>query len=168
MIKNHGESTEALSEERRRLWLAAISRTDLTKKIIENDWVCGDHFHSWEAAPLWDKQNPDWVPSLNLGHDKLNQSATKESNTATKVDRAQRVTERRKRQLQLQERDELKQIINKPDEPVKHIFQQFDNRPMPSDVVPDINDVTLEVENLVLKKDIGVQTDEFSCFWAKS
>ena len=50
MIKNQGESTEALSEERRRLWLVAISRADLTKKILENDWVCGDHFHSGEAA----------------------------------------------------------------------------------------------------------------------
>ena len=76
MIKNQGESTEALLEERRWLWLEAISRADLTK-ILENDWVCGDHFHSGEAAPLWDKHNPDWVPSLNLGHDKLNQSATK-------------------------------------------------------------------------------------------
>ena len=123
MIKNQGESTEALSEKRRRLWLAAISRADLTKKILENDCVCGDHFHSGEAAP-------DWVSSLNLGHDKLNQSATKESDTATKVERAQRVTERRKRQLQRQEEDELKQKINKPDELVKHIFQQSDKRPM--------------------------------------
>ena len=165
VIKNQGESTEALSEERRGLWLAAISRADLTKKILENDWVCGDHFHYGEAA-LWDKHNPDWVPSLNLGHDKLNQSATKESDTATKMERPQRVTER-KRQLQRQEEDELKQKIYKPDEPV-NIFQQFDNRPMPSDVVPDIEDVTLEVENLVLNKDIGVQTNEFSCFLAMS
>ena len=89
-MKNQGESTEALSEERRWLWLAAISRANLTKKILENDWVCGDHFHSGEAAPLWDKHNPDWVPSLNLGPDKLNQSATKESDTETKVERAQR------------------------------------------------------------------------------
>ena len=77
------------------------------------------------------------------------------------MERAQRVTKRRKRQLQLQE-DKLKQKINKPDEPVKHIFQQFDYGPRPSDVVPDTEDVTLEVENLVLNKDIGVQTVEFS------
>ena len=74
--------------------------------------------------------------------------------------RAQWVTERRNRQLQRQ--NELKQKIHKPDEPVKRIFQQIDNGPRPSDVVPDIEDVTLEVENLVLNKDIGVQTDEFS------
>ena len=100
MIKNQGESTEALSEARRQLWLAAISRADLTEKILENDRVCGDHFHSGKAAPLWDKHNPDWVPSLNLGHDKLNQNATKKSETATKVERAQWVTERIEKQLQ--------------------------------------------------------------------
>ena len=114
VIKNQGESTEALSEESRQLWLAAISRADLTEKILENDRVCGDHFHSRKTAPLWDKHNPDWVPSLNLGHDKLNQSATKKSDTATKVERAQWVTERRNRQLQRQE-DELRQKIYQPD-----------------------------------------------------
>ena len=137
MIKNQDESSEALPEERRQLWLAAISRADFTKKILENDRVCGDHFHSGKVAPLWDKHNPDWVPSFNLGHDKLSQSATKKSDTVTKVERAQWVTERRNRQLQRQE-DELKQKINKPDEPVKRIFQQFNNGPRPSDVVPDI------------------------------
>ena len=35
---------------------------------------------------------------------------------------------------------------------------------MPSDVVPDIEDVTLEVENLVLNKDIGMQTDDSAVF----
>ena len=161
MIKSQDESIEALSEERRRLWLAVISRADPAEKILENDRVCGDHFHSGKAAPLWDKNNPDWVPSLNLGHDKLNQSATKECDTATKLERARRVTERMKRQLQRHE-DELKQKINKPDGPVKHIFQHFDNGPRPSDVIPDTEDVTLEVENLVLNNDIGVQTGEFS------
>ena len=77
------------------------------------------------------------------------------------MERAQWVNEKRNRQLQRQE-DELKQKINKPNESVKRILQQFDNGPMPSDVVPDIEDVTLEVENLALNKDIGVQTDEFS------
>ena len=77
------------------------------------------------------------------------------------MERAQWVTERRNRQFQRQE-NELRQKINKPDEPVKRIFQQIDNGPRPSDAVPDIEDVTLEVENLVLNNDIGVQTDEFN------
>ena len=33
--------------------------------------ICGKHFISGRAAKLWDKFNPDWVPSLQLGHDKL-------------------------------------------------------------------------------------------------
>ena len=73
MIKNQGESTEALSEERRRLWLAAISRADLTEKILENDRVCVDHFHSGKAAPLSDKHNPDGVPSLMTSSTKVPQ-----------------------------------------------------------------------------------------------
>ena len=66
VIKNQGESSEALPEERRQLRLAAISRADFTEKILENDRVCGDHFHSGKAAPLWDKHNPDWVHHLIL------------------------------------------------------------------------------------------------------
>ena len=52
IIKNQGEETEILSAERRRRWLTAISRDDLTDKILEYDRVCGEHFHSGKAAPL--------------------------------------------------------------------------------------------------------------------
>ena len=71
IIKNQGEETEILSAERWRRWLTAISRADLTDKILEYDRVCGEHFYSGKAAPLWDKWNVDWVPSLKLGHEKL-------------------------------------------------------------------------------------------------
>ena len=62
---------ENLSSEHRRRWLSAISQQDLTDSILENDWVCGEHFHLGKAAPMWDRFNIDWVPSLNLGHQKL-------------------------------------------------------------------------------------------------
>ena len=70
VIKNQGEEMEILTTECRRKWLSAISRQDLTDKILQNDRVCGEHFHSGKDAPLWDKFNVDWVPSLNLGHQK--------------------------------------------------------------------------------------------------
>ena len=70
IIKNQGEEVETLSTERRQKWLSAISRDDLTEKKLQNDRVCGEHFHSGKAAPLWDKFNVDWIPSLNLGHQK--------------------------------------------------------------------------------------------------
>eukprot|EP00795_Rhopilema_esculentum_P002436 gene2436-18090_t len=70
IITHQGEQTELLSTERRRKWIAAISREDLTDKKLANDRVCGHHFVSGAAAKDWDKHNVDWVPTLNLGHSK--------------------------------------------------------------------------------------------------
>ena len=97
VIKNQGEEMEILSTERRRKWLSAISRQDLTDKILQNDRVCGEHFHSGKAAPLWDKFNVDWVPSLNLGHQK---PKVDEVSLRRRQEKAKRVTERRKRTLE--------------------------------------------------------------------
>ena len=94
IITNQGEEMEILSTERRRRWLSAISRQDITDKKMENDRVCGEHFHSGKAAPLWDKFNVDWVPSLNMGHQKSN---INEASLQRSQDKAKRVAERRKR-----------------------------------------------------------------------
>ena len=97
---HQGEETEILSTERRTRRLAAISRADLTEKILEIDRVGGIHFQSGKAAYLWNRFNPDWVPSLHLGHDKLKESdETKEK----QQERAQRITERRKREREREE-----------------------------------------------------------------
>lgn len=32
--------------------------------------MCGKHFVSGKAAKSWDKFNVDWVPTLNIGHNK--------------------------------------------------------------------------------------------------
>lgn len=56
---------------------------------LENDHVCGIHFHSGNAASLWDKFNPDWLPSLHLGHSKLKHSDQQKN----QQERAQRTTE---------------------------------------------------------------------------
>ena len=66
VITNQGETIRALLEERRRVWLAAISRADLTERKLKNDCVCGVHFKSGCSAKLWDRKNDDWVPSLNM------------------------------------------------------------------------------------------------------
>ena len=97
VIKNQGEEMEILSTERRRKWRSAISRQDLTDKILQNDRVCGEHFHSGKAAPLWDKFNVDWVPWLNLGHQK---PKVDEASLRRRQVKAKRVTERRKRTLE--------------------------------------------------------------------
>lgn len=70
IVSNQGEEAQYLSEERRSRWISAISRDDLTETILENDRVCFKHFVSGRAAKSWDKFNIDWVPTLELGHEK--------------------------------------------------------------------------------------------------
>ena len=64
IVKNQGEEAENLSHERRSRWISAISRADLTEKILENDRVYGRHFFSGKAAAIWDKYKVAWVPTL--------------------------------------------------------------------------------------------------------
>ena len=64
VIVNQGEYMEELTVERRRRWISAISRGDLTDFILENVRVCSKHFVSGQAAKDWDRFNVDWVPTL--------------------------------------------------------------------------------------------------------
>ena len=68
IIKGQGAQTEQLSERRLRNWLAAICRRDLKAESYPYIRVCSDHFTSGKPAKLYDTTNPDWVPTLNLGH----------------------------------------------------------------------------------------------------
>ena len=74
VVNNQGMQEEFMKEltaERRRKWISAISREDLTDKILENDRVCGERFVSGKPAASWDKHSIDWVPALKLGHSKV-------------------------------------------------------------------------------------------------
>ena len=98
MVTNQGEEAEKLSKERRSLWISAISRDDLSEQILANDRVCGRHFVSGKAAKSWDRFNTDWVPTLNLGHEKR----VKRKNLEQASQRGQRANEKeRKRKEQL-------------------------------------------------------------------
>lgn len=54
----------------------AISRVDLTEKILKNDRICSRHFRSGKPADLLEDNNPDWLPSMNLGHRKKLKAAS--------------------------------------------------------------------------------------------
>ena len=69
--KDRGLAERQLSERRRQGFLAAISRDDLTDSKIENGRICSRHFISGKPADLYDHLNPDWLPTLNLGHSKI-------------------------------------------------------------------------------------------------
>ena len=98
VVTNQGEEAEKLSKERRSLWISAISRDDLSEQILANDRVCGRHFVSGKAAKSWDRFNTDWVPTLNLGHEKR----VERKNLEQASQRGQRASEKeRKRKEQL-------------------------------------------------------------------
>ncbi|XP_063971493.1 uncharacterized protein LOC135158125 [Lytechinus pictus] len=70
IVTREGEETFELSKERRGKWLAQISR-DIKDTSLPYIRVCSDHFVSGKPAYLYDRTNPDWVPSLKLGHNKV-------------------------------------------------------------------------------------------------
>ena len=115
VVTNQGPEVEELSIERRRRWISAISRDDLTEKILSNDRVCDQHFHSGAAAASWDRHNIDWVPTLNLGHGK---SAKRSEQTEAQEARAERSKERRKRQAEQQEQERLLKQLTEPGVPL--------------------------------------------------
>ena len=157
VMKHQGEQIEKLSEGRRRLWITAISRADLTENILENDQVCGEHFVRGVAAKSWDRYSRDWVPSLNIGHKKL-------INNTEKLERNQnqheRVSKRRKREAQreLEEASTVKDPkLEEESQPVRILFQQ-DFIKEEGEELEDFPDL---IENLSLTKDVATSTDEF-------
>ncbi len=71
-----GRSSEELelSKNRREGFLVAISRADLTESKLENGRICSRHFISGKLADLFDSLNPDWLPTLHLGHSKKSEN----------------------------------------------------------------------------------------------
>ena len=70
VITDEGELIGKLTVERRRKWISAISREDLTEKKLSNDRVCSVHFVFEKSAINWDRHSQDWVPTLKLGNSK--------------------------------------------------------------------------------------------------
>ena len=126
-----------------------VSSHKYTESILENDRVCGIHFHSGKAASLWDKFNPDWVLSLHLGRNKLKNSDKPEK----QQERAQRITERRKRERERKEQKAVKEKIPKEDESEEHGEQIRD---MYFEVEEENFAELPEEEN---ENNIGTQTD---------
>ena len=67
-IVNRGKQEYELTKERRVGFLPAISRDGLKKMILDSDRICSRHFLSGKPAYLHDQTNPDWLPTLHLGH----------------------------------------------------------------------------------------------------
>ncbi|XP_006812856.1 uncharacterized protein LOC100372111 [Saccoglossus kowalevskii] len=67
VVVNQGEDCENLSSERRREWLASLGQK-FENRNMGNIRICSAHFIGGEKARLYDKGNPNWVPTVNVGH----------------------------------------------------------------------------------------------------
>ena len=75
IIVRKGQRIEQLSRRCREGFMSAISRADLTEKILNNNRICSRHFLSGKPASLEDELNPDWLPTQNLGNSKTRSDA---------------------------------------------------------------------------------------------
>ncbi|XP_078677192.1 uncharacterized protein LOC144913920 isoform X3 [Branchiostoma floridae x Branchiostoma belcheri] len=124
VITNQGEEAQQLSEERRRLWLAAIciDRDKLTESNLVHGRVCGAHFVSGKAAPPWNRTSVDWVPTLKLTRSKKSEAE----------ERAQeRAQERAWRRFKLSKRRRRKAAIAALSNEEKH-QSGMQTRPVPT------------------------------------
>ena len=55
IVMTEGKVLEEMTIRRRRAWISAISRDDLTNDKLENERVCSRHFESGQAAKQWDQ-----------------------------------------------------------------------------------------------------------------
>ncbi|XP_051733486.1 uncharacterized protein zgc:113019 [Ctenopharyngodon idella] len=68
--KQHaGTQISELTKRRRMAWVAAVRRKNITfSSIPRHMLVCSRHFHKGKPAYEMLECDPDWVPSLHLGH----------------------------------------------------------------------------------------------------
>ena len=100
-----GEKTRELSENRRHCWLA-INCGDLKPDNYPILRVCSDHFIKEKPAALYEESNPDWVPSLKIGHGEKRSLAT-----SSRHDRAVKRSAKQKRNGEEQDKGEIEREI---------------------------------------------------------
>ncbi|XP_014678815.1 PREDICTED: uncharacterized protein LOC106818641 [Priapulus caudatus] len=74
VITGQCEKTLELSQKRRAKWLANVSRSIKTSNLPYVR-ICSDHFITGKPSTLFDCTNPDWAPTINLGHDKVTEAS---------------------------------------------------------------------------------------------
>ena len=71
VVAHRGKQEYELTKKRRAGFLAAIPRGGLQgTRVLEKDRICSRHFVSGKPAYVYDETNPDWLPTLHLGHTK--------------------------------------------------------------------------------------------------
>lgn len=122
-----GSQVSELSKRRRMAWIAAvrlkhISFNDIPRHMV----VCSRHFHKGKPAYEMLECDPDWAPSLHLGHSEVK---------ATKPSRFER---RKKRQQALKEKNTAPEPKQEPTPIPIHPVQKTepDESPPPDETPP--------------------------------
>ena len=68
--EDRSEREFELVKRRREGFVAAISRIDLDLSALHKYRVCSRHFISGAPSDLFDDLHPDWLPTIDLGHEK--------------------------------------------------------------------------------------------------
>ncbi|KAJ8929371.1 hypothetical protein NQ314_017952 [Rhamnusium bicolor] len=100
VLKGRGEKLEAVSKEQRICWVRSLKRGELSETFLKNARICSNHFITGQPAELEDKDNPDWIPSQNVGYTSIN---TKDQEA---IETHSRIANRRKRLKMIQMFDE--------------------------------------------------------------
>ncbi|XP_026095340.1 uncharacterized protein LOC113067230 isoform X3 [Carassius auratus] len=67
--KNQGSYVSDVTKRRRLSWISAVRRKDINFSSIPRSLkVCSRHFYSGKPSYEMDESNPDWAPTLHLGH----------------------------------------------------------------------------------------------------
>ncbi|XP_054889167.1 uncharacterized protein LOC129361939 [Poeciliopsis prolifica] len=73
-----GDFISQLTRRRREAWVTAVGRREITFDHIPSSMrVCSRHFVSGKPAYEMLDKDPDWVPSLHLGHDGVDECGEK-------------------------------------------------------------------------------------------
>ncbi|XP_041354152.1 uncharacterized protein LOC121371985 [Gigantopelta aegis] len=65
VIRNQGKECENLSSDRRRLWLSKLNQ-NMDGKNLSNVRICSEHFINKKKAELYQKNSPDWIPTVDM------------------------------------------------------------------------------------------------------
>ncbi|XP_013399039.1 uncharacterized protein LOC106165380 [Lingula anatina] len=171
VILGQGEETKKLSEERRRLWKAAIRRKDITS---EEKWdrtrVCSKHFVGGENAYLHDRNSPSWLPTIALGH-----SSTKPEPSNARYHRAKQREGKRKVSDAISSLLTLKNprlaaanIIHEHDSAmISHASQITDSLEAPEEPVFTTCERGTQTDSFISTSEAGTQTELTSEYIAK-
>uniref|UniRef100_A0A3Q4I4M1 THAP-type domain-containing protein n=1 Tax=Neolamprologus brichardi TaxID=32507 RepID=A0A3Q4I4M1_NEOBR len=70
--QREGSHVSDITKKRRPAWIAAVRRADIEFSAIPSFLlVCSRHFLSGKPAYEMDVTNPDWAPTLHMGHDDI-------------------------------------------------------------------------------------------------